>query len=341
MLKHFILIGSFSKSSHGNEQEGWRTAFECFFLVARNTIIRGVTENDVKDPWLVCGTEDIGCCKCRCDTCDLMEYLSHVPEDCVKPKEPDTKDQEAGYDPRVLQDVVAELEAQRDTLFNFTAQAVRGEGPRVVEALRAEVEELKGEKDKITKELEATRSVAKMESLGAQQRKVQQQVQAAAQMKLGVLTHELAAVKKSHAELEAELEAVRAQQGAAPVADAEATAALQSQLRELQTKLQLCEAQRDAALAEKAAAAARLEAAAATSMSNTSTSSAEVTRLQAEIERLKASNTARAAPPAAAEAKDDTAAKIARLERLNAEQAQQLNEISAKGDQKSAACVLQ
>lgn len=102
------------------------------------------------------------------DTCKDIHYgAEEVPEDTVRVHDEDDGAGDNSTDPAVLQQVMKELEQQRDQLYVYTKASLKGEGAQVLEELRKQISEQQIKLDKINMELASAKAVAEAKSAAA------------------------------------------------------------------------------------------------------------------------------------------------------------------------------
>ena len=67
--------------------------------------------------------------------------IEEVPEDTLRAVDDSADKEDEAIDPAVLKEVVTELVQQRDNLYAFTRQSLKGEVPAVIEDLRTQSNE--------------------------------------------------------------------------------------------------------------------------------------------------------------------------------------------------------
>ena len=93
--------------------------------------------------------------------------IEEVPEDTLRAVDDSADKEDEAIDPAVLKEVVTELVQQRDNLYAFTRQSLKGEVPAVIEDLRTQSNEQQHKMDKLLLELAEAKAVAEAKTAAA------------------------------------------------------------------------------------------------------------------------------------------------------------------------------
>ena len=227
---------------------------------------------------------------CRSTAADVVYGEEGEPEDLRRQESAGSQAEELQRDPKVLQAVIGELESQRDSLFEFNREALKGGGEAaVLERMRSDNQQLMADKAAIEAQLREARALAAASgaSAAAAAKGGGGGDPAAMLAQAEAAKRDLEVHRQARAEAEQQLsqhrrqvESLTSQLQAALAGDVgAATAALQKELTE---------AQRD--LYAEQMKVMRLEQAASAAAASGAGGAPQARQVQAELEQVQAEN---------------------------------------------------